>query len=67
VTLGRVVKVELQCGAVVELPVTVRRARCRGDDCGHPTSEETADLIRLAILDAELAGSQGPRGRDGRG
>jgi len=66
-SLGQVVWVELPCGARVSVVVNVGRGNCRKEKCDHPTSEGAADLIRLAILDAELAGSQGPRGRDGRG
>jgi hypothetical protein len=66
-SLGRVVWVQLACGARVSVTVSVGRAQCASESCDHPTAEEAADLIRLAIMDAELAGSQGPRGRDGRG
>jgi len=67
VKLGRVVTVDLACGARLSVTVSVGRARCVAAGCDHPTAEEAADLIRLAYLEADLASCLGQRGSDGGG
>jgi len=50
------VAVPLSCGALVVVRVRVERCNCGRDDCGHPTKYEAADLIRLAVIEADVGG-----------
>jgi hypothetical protein len=60
------VYVRLPNGQLVTLKVSIDISGWEAGGLPGLTPEDVADLIRLAMLDAELEGFLEPRGRDGR-